>query len=341
VTLWFTGRRTAGERPGGDAMQVEESAAVARAAGFDARVEHDAGAVRPEPGDTVHLVCLQRCHDWGDLPERTRSVGARLLLSPLWHPLERYHREGRRGLDGLAAKVVRDPDTLAGLRWGKPGLATRAAEVLALADLVLLAHPAERALLPGVDQALAAATVVVPVAIPDAPDSAAGPPPPDDPFVACVGRIEPLKNPQAVARAARDLGLPVRFLGSPPGLRHVGYGRGIDPVELPYGAVRAWLRRARVHVLASWTEVVGRATLEAAIEGAAVVLTDVGHAPEMLGRGTEGVFVVPPGDDVALRDALQEAWARGRRDDSELVQRVRDRFTWNAVAPALVEAWRG
>jgi glycosyltransferase involved in cell wall biosynthesis len=337
MTLWMIGRRTAGERPGGDAMQVEESAGVARAAGLEVRIEHDAAAVRPDRGDVVHLFCLQRCHDWGDLPERARAAGARLLLTPLWHPLERYHRDGRRGLDGLAAKVVRDPDTLAGWRWGRGGVTARAAEVLAIADLVLLAHRNEQPLLPHA-KAASPRERVIPVAI-AASVPLLGPAPPRDDFIACVGRIEPLKNPTAVAAAARSLDLPVRFLGARGGLRHAGYGRDLDPLALPYGAVRAWLSRARVHVLASWTEVVGRATLEAALGGAAVVLTDVGHAPDMLGRDTEGVFVVEPGDAEALRRAVRSAWVRGRRDESPLVRRVRDRFTWDAVGPALVEAW--
>lgn len=316
-------------------MQVEESAAVGRATGLDVRIEHDAAAVQPKSGDVVHLFCLQRCHDWGDLPERARAAGARLVLTPLWHPLERYHRDGRRGADGLAARVVRDADTMAGLRWGRAGIAERAAEVRALADLTLLADPAEGALLPGT----AGPETVVPVAILASVDGPVDQAPPTADFIACVGRIEPLKNPEAVATASLDLRLPVRFLGASAGLRHARYGRGLDTIDLPYPTLRAWLDRARVHVLASWTEVVGRATLEAALGGAAVVVTDVGHAPAMLGRTTDGVFVVPPGDGTALREAMRAAWARGRVEDSDLVRRVRDRFTWNAVGPALVEAW--
>ncbi len=342
MTLWMVGRRTSAERPGGDAMQIAESAEVAREAGLDVVVEHDAGAVTPSAGDLVHFFGLQRAHDWGDLPERARAAGARLLVTPLWHPLERYHREGRRGLDGLAAKVV-GPDRLAGLRWGRGGgVDGRAAEVLGLADLVLLAAEGEAALLP----AAAAHATVVPVAIPaTAPPSRVDGPgaetASDGDYVACVGRIEPLKNPAAVAVAASAAGLPVRFFGRPRSKRHAGYGRGLEAVELPYAEVRAALRRARVHVLASWTEVVGRATLEAALEGAAVVITDVGHAPDMLGRDTDGVFVVPPGDQPALQSALAAAWERGRSaPDAPLVRRVREHFTWDVVGPKLAAAWR-
>jgi glycosyltransferase involved in cell wall biosynthesis len=96
---------------------------------------------------------------------------------------------------------------------------------------------------------------------------------------------------------------------------------------------------ARVHVLASWTEVVGRVSLEAALGGAAVVLSDVGFGPDYLGRESEGVFLFDPGDAAGLGEAILAAWARGRNPDSELVSRVEQLYTWDAVGPRLVEAW--
>ena len=83
------------------------------------------------------------------------------------------------------------------------------------------------------------------------------------------------------------------------------------------------MKQARVHVLASWTEVVGRVSLEAALAGAAVVASDTGHAARYLGRESEGVFL---------------AWLRGATPTSELANRVRERFTWDVVAPRFLEA---
>ena len=69
MKLWLVGRRSAHRRPGGDAMQVAESARLARRAGLSVEVVAPR-RVRPEAGDVVHLFGVQRCHDWGDLPER-------------------------------------------------------------------------------------------------------------------------------------------------------------------------------------------------------------------------------------------------------------------------------
>lgn len=343
----LVGRRSGGARAGGDALQVDESVGIGRAGGLDIDLVEDPAAFVPAAGDVVHLFNLQRCHDWGDLPERASAAGARVLITPLWHSVRRYHREGRRGLDGLAAKVL-PSDVLAGLRWGRPGVRSRAAEVLGRADLVLLAHEGEAELLrEELGVALESSRqVVVPVAIHGSVGSpgAVSAEAPAEGLALCVGRLEPLKNPVAVAAAAERAGVPVRFIGAYAGPRHAGYARSIrrSPSwlgERPYAEVRGLMGAARVHVLASWTEVVGRVTLEAALAGASVVLTDVGFAPDYLGRGTDGVFVVPAGDDAALAEALGAAWRRGRSPDSPLARRVRERFAWEVVGPRLLEAW--
>ena len=323
-------------------MQLRESAEVARRAGLDVCVTTDPRAVHPETGDVVHLVGVQRCHDWRDLPERARAAGARLLVTPLYHPLGLYHRRGRWGLARLGARLIEDPDRLAGLRWGRRGVRDRAVEVLSLADQLLLCHEDEAFVLADeLEIELSPDRLaVVPVAIDQELPEAAGP---DEDFVLCAGRIEPLKNPALVRSAVRALGYPLRFVGEGPGLRHAGYAwrlrRSRDHLgPRSYPELRALMTRARVHVLGSWTEVVGRVTLEAALAGAAVVLPDVGFCPDYL-RGCEGAFVYAPGQPAELTEALEAAWERGRRTDSALVERVRERFTWNAVGPLLLEAW--
>jgi glycosyltransferase involved in cell wall biosynthesis len=184
----------------------------------------------------------------------------------------------------------------------------------------------------------------VPVAIPAEARGAASHPAQQGDHVLCAGRLEPLKNSDLVGRVCAGLGLPLVFAGPGSGLRHLGYARrslhGASWLgELSYLRLRDAMSVARVHVLASWTEVVGRVSLEAALGGAAVVLSDVGFGPDYLGRGTEGVFLFEPGDEAGLAAAMQAAWARGRKPDSELVDRVAQRYTWDVVGPRLLEAW--
>ncbi len=116
---------------------------------------------------------------------------------------------------------------------------------------------------------------------------------------------------------------------------------GWQPGALAYPAARAVLGRARVHVLASWAEVLGRASLEAALAGACVVHTTAGHGVKYFeGLGPpDGFFPVEPGDGDGLRRALADAWRRGRPGvDGALARRVRERYTWDVVSPALLES---
>jgi glycosyltransferase involved in cell wall biosynthesis len=336
-------------------MQQHEMGELLREGGWRVTEALAATEVMPQAGDLVLLSSIQRCHDWGRLPERSVAVGASLVVVPLYHPLGLYHRRGRYGLDALLARVLPGADRFAALRWGKLNLRSRAAQVLALADRVLLVHEDEELWLSqdfdfrGGEQT----TRVVPVAV--HAHLPAGPVPArpfgERDFVFCAGRIEPLKNSLAVLRASSSLGLPVAFAGALPGIRHALYearmrselrGHGEQRArwlgELPYEQLRGLMAEARVHVLASWTEVVGRVSLEAALAGAAVVASDTGHAARYLGRDSEGVFLFDPERVGDLERALDEAWQRGSSPSGDLVLRVRDHFTWEVVAPRFLEA---
>lgn len=348
------GRPNTDTLPGGDALQMSETAEILRAAGIEAHAARTAAEAEAllRPGDTLNLWNVQRAPDWGELPEIAARVGARVLITPLFHPVTRYHREGRRGAAATVARLLQDADRFAALRFGGGDLRARARAVLESADRVLLAAPAEADLLREWCGAQLKRTAVVPPAIPEIPAGPANPPFDGD-FVLSVGRIEPLKNPLLTLAAARRAKLPIAFAGAlPPRGKHLlhsrrftrevraagrGHARWLGP--LPAGTIRGLMRQARVHVLASWTEVLGRATAEAALEGAAVVLTDVGHAPDLLGRDDPRVFLVEPGDEDALVRAIEGAWAAGRDPDGSLARRVREGLDWPAVTPALLDAW--
>ena len=343
--------------PGGDALQMRETADVLRRAGIDVHIAQtaDEARARLRPGDTLNLWNVQRAPDWGDLVETSKARGVRVLITPLFHPVERYHREGRTGVAATVARMLQDADRFAALRWGGGDLLALAQRALEAADRVLLAHPAEAQLLHEWCGAELRDTAVVPPGIPEvAPASIEHPftPAPTD-FVLSVGRIEPLKNPLLSLSAARRAKLPIAFAGSlPPMGRHLLHSRRFKRElksagrrsarwmgSVSPGQVRGLMEQARVHVLASWTEVMGRATVEAAMHGAAVVLTDVGHAPDLLGRDDPRVFLVEPGDEDGLVRALKAAWESGRDPDGALARRVRGRLSWEIVAPQLLDAW--
>jgi glycosyltransferase involved in cell wall biosynthesis len=123
----------------------------------------------------------------------------------------------------------------------------------------------------------------------------------------CVGSLD--RDPafaEALGRRVREVGLADRVCFSGP-------RTGAD-LDRSYVA-------ADVLVLASRAEAYGMVVTEALARGLPVVATDVGGVPEALGRGVDGTppgLLVPPGDAVALGDALR-TWL----GDADLRRRLR------------------
>lgn len=91
---------------------------------------------------------------------------------------------------------------------------------------------------------------------------------------------------------------------------------------------------ARVFALPSWFETPGLAALEAALAGAAVVLTPFGCTREYFGDRVE--YARPDRRD-EIASALLRAWDVGPRPG--LREHVRSRFLWTDVARQTAEAY--
>jgi glycosyltransferase involved in cell wall biosynthesis len=152
----------------------------------------------------------------------------------------------------------------------------------------------------------------------------------------CVGSLE--RDPafaEGLRRRAGDSGMNGR-------VRFSGPQTGAD-LDRSYGL-------ADLLVLPSRAETYGMVVTEALARGLPVVGADVGGVPEALGHGADGTrpgLLVPPGDPVALRDALR-LWLEGEGLRRRLRRAARERraslspwsTTTAAVADVLVEAAR-
>lgn len=91
---------------------------------------------------------------------------------------------------------------------------------------------------------------------------------------------------------------------------------------------------AKVHVLPSFRETPGLASLEAAAMGCGIVSTDEGSAEEYF-RGD--AQYCEPRSLASMRKAVEEAWQRGAPEG--LSSRVRDEYPWEAAAKKTLEAY--
>jgi glycosyltransferase involved in cell wall biosynthesis len=160
--------------------------------------------------------------------------------------------------------------------------------------------------------------------------------------VACIGRIEPLKNQAALLLALRDVDVDVTLLGRcyDPEYRALcerwatPRTRFIERVDRD--DVHALLASVAVHVLPSWGDLPGFVSIEAALAGAHVVAGARGSEREYLGPDAQ---YVDPLDVDGIRRAVQRALGAPARTPGDALERRMTAFTWERNAHAARDAY--
>lgn len=161
-----------------------------------------------------------------------------------------------------------------------------------------------------------------------------------DGFVLCVGRVEPIKNQLSLCRAMRDVRRPLLLVGRvlPGNEAYLAACRRALPslVHLPHldrEVLRHVYAAADCHVLASWYETTGLATLEALAAGTPCV---AGRSPCVEEYFAGAVELADAGDVRGLRAAIDSVLRRGptgRERD------VAASFSWERTAKELCDAY--
>jgi glycosyltransferase involved in cell wall biosynthesis len=147
----------------------------------------------------------------------------------------------------------------------------------------------------------ARAVRVIPAAV-DVPEHL--PDPDEPPHLLYVGRLSEEKGVRDLAAAAR--GLPLVVVGDGPLRNELPGALGFVPHE----ELGAYYARAAAVVVPSRREGYGMTAREAMAYGRPVVATSVGGLAEAVEDGVTGLLV-PPGEPVALREALERVLADG------------------------------
>lgn len=154
-----------------------------------------------------------------------------------------------------------------------------------------------------------------------------------DKFILCVGRIEYRKNQLALLQAAKKLHLPVLLVGKI-NKAETGYSKllksyhfihidGLNQKDL-YGLYSG----AAAHVLPSWFETPGLASLEAGYNGAQVVSTNRGCAEEYFG---DLAYYCNPESVESVMEAITSAIEKPK-DLNKLKILIAEKFTWQVAA---------
>lgn len=354
---------------GGDVTQAYETARRLNALGIDARVSAE---LQPdlEDVDLVHLFNLVRPQDAMVQARHAWRHGRPVALSTVYCDMWEFDRSARTGIGGMiarragrnsielakaAGRAIRSREFhggLAPLLW--PGYEQLQRELLAGCDVLL---PNSQSEMERIERDLGVTVpceryVTVPNGVdPDyySPERLAGQAPPShlvgyEGCVLCVGRIEGRKNQLNLIRALKDSPYRVVLAGAPAANQNsyvetVRDAVARNPNVVWLGSVtdeeKRWLYQlARVHVLPSWMETTGLASLEAAALDCALVVTPNGDTRDYFDGHAH---FCRPEDLASIRGAVDGAHLAGA--DAELQQRIRGDYTWDAAARATARGY--
>jgi glycosyltransferase involved in cell wall biosynthesis len=351
--------------PGGDQVQIEETASALRELGVEVEIS---GELEPDltEFDLVHLFGLVRPQEvWTQARNATRQRKP-VFLSTVYCDVWEFEVTARGGLLGLVARgtnrnVVEATKAVGRAlfkrEWsqGTAALLTRGYEqmqrdIVASAEFFLPNSWSEWQRVTR-DLELDAAKHNV-VSVPNA----TSPPPPVDPVLAdrfagyrdcvlCVARIEGRKNQLQLIRAIADTEHTLVLTGSTAGNQRRYIRQVLDAANNapnvhvlgPVSESEKWAlyALARVHVLPSWMETTGLSSLEAAASGCAIVVSPNGDTREYFGDDAQ---YCDPSDALSIRTAVDEAVAAGPSPGLEA--RCRTQFTWRIAAEKTLEAYR-
>jgi glycosyltransferase involved in cell wall biosynthesis len=308
---------------GGDTIQVLQTAShlAKHAVSVDIKLTNE--KINYEAYDLLHFFNISRP---ADILYHINKTGKSFLISTIlidYSEYDKYHRKGIAGMlfrflsvDGIEylktmSRWLLGKDKLMSLEYAWKGQRRTIIEILKRASLLLPnSHSEYRRLI----QRYHCSTnhIVVPNGIDPALFSFNKAIEKDPLLVLCVARIEGIKNQLNLIRALNNSDYKLVIIGAP-APNQLSYYRACREAaaenirfieQLPQEELVNYYQQARVHVLPSWFETTGLSSLEAAVMGCNIVITDRGDTVEYF--GTDAVYC-DPGSPESIYNAVEKA----------------------------------
>jgi len=349
----FITRSTLFDVPGGDTVQVVQTARHLEQAGITADVKLSRDEINYADYDLLHFFNLTRP---ADILYHSKKSGKPFVVSTIlcnYTEYDKYHRKGvgvifgflpPNGIEYLKtiARWVLGKDHLASKEYLWKGQHRSITEVLQRASMVLPNSESEysriiksypckinHSIIPnGVDQHLFRRNLSVTK---------------DPNLVLCVARIEGIKNQLNLIKALNNTRFKLVLIGShaPNQKPYYGECRNIAASNvtfinhIPQKDLLTYYEQAKVHILPSWFETTGLSSIEGAVMGCNIVITDRGDAKEYFGNHA---FYCNPGKPESIFEAVKKA--SESLYDENLYNLILKRYTWQQAATETLKAYK-
>lgn len=165
----------------------------------------------------------------------------------------------------------------------------------------------------------------------------------DDKLVICAARIEGIKNQLNLIKALNNTGYHLLLIGAhaPNQVAYYQECRSIaaDNIvfveQLPQHELVKYYEQAKVHVLPSWFETTGLSSIEAALMGCNIVISDKGDVREYFAAGA---FYCDPASPESIFEAIEKAAAAPVNE--QLRDRILQKYTWKQAASQTLKAYQ-
>jgi glycosyltransferase involved in cell wall biosynthesis len=354
MNILFITRATTYTAPGGDTVQIESTAKYLRQLGLSIDIILANEKVNYTNYDIIHFFNITRPADILNHVEKSKKP---FVISPIFIDYSEYEKSSGSGLVSVLSRLLPNETveyikTVA--RYIKNGEKINSWSFLWRGQQrsieYLLKHTSY--LLPNSQSEynrlynryhIPQKYIIVPNAIdPEKFSSVIDTSKKEESTLLCVARIEGIKNQLNLIKAVNETKFRLILVGKP-APNHFKYyqscvaaaGSNIQFVDhVPQEQLIPLYQQAHIHILPSWFETTGLASLEAAAMGCKIVITDKGDTKEYF---KDYVYYCDPGNPASIRSAILEA--AHNPINLNLRTHVLNNYTWDIAAKQTLKAY--
>jgi len=339
---------------GGDTVQTLQTARHLVDMGITAEVRLANEHINYDEYDLLHFFNLIRP---ADILYHSRKAHKPYVISTIFCDYTEYDKYQRKGVagrllsffsaDGIEyiktmARCIVGGDKLSSLAYAWKGQRNSIKEILKRAAMILPNSESEyRRLLEQYPCKIK--YMVVPNGTDQQMFSNISRPQKDDNLVICAARIEGIKNQLNLIHALNNTRFKLVIIGdhapNQAGYYEVCRRIAADNItfidQLPQAQLVDYYSRAKVHILPSWFETTGLSSIEAALMGCNIVISDRGDVREYF---ADDAFYCDPASPQSILAAVEAAAAAPLNE--RLQERILQKYTWQQAAIQTFKAYQ-